>query len=54
MHEIAQTRIRDNYRRVHIMLKRDGWSSAVTFFKHRAKLTLVLEHQSQALHAAQN
>jgi putative transposase len=26
MHEIAQTRIRYGYRRVHIMLKRDGWS----------------------------
>ena len=26
MHEIAQTRIRYGYRRVHIMLKREGWS----------------------------
>ena len=26
MHEIAQTRVRYGYRRVHIMLKREGWS----------------------------
>jgi putative transposase len=26
MHEIAQTRIRYGYRRVHILLKREGWS----------------------------
>jgi putative transposase len=26
MHEIAATRIRYGYRRVHIMLKRDGWT----------------------------
>jgi putative transposase len=26
MHEIAQTRIRYGYRRVHIMLKREGWN----------------------------
>ena len=26
MHEIAQTRIRYGYRRVHIMLRRDGWT----------------------------
>jgi putative transposase len=26
MHEIAQTRIRYGYRRVHVMLRRDGWT----------------------------
>jgi putative transposase len=26
MHEIAQTRVRYGYRRVHIMLRREGWS----------------------------
>jgi hypothetical protein len=26
MHEIAQTHVRYGYRRVHIMLKREGWS----------------------------
>jgi putative transposase len=26
LHEIAQARIRYGYRRVHIMLKREGWS----------------------------
>ncbi len=26
MHEIARTRIRHGYRRVHIMLRRDGWA----------------------------
>ena len=26
MHEIARTRIRYGYRRVHIMLRRDGWA----------------------------
>jgi putative transposase len=26
MHEIARTRIRYGYRRVHVMLRRDGWA----------------------------
>jgi putative transposase len=28
MHEIAQTRVRYGYRRVHILLKREGWSAS--------------------------
>jgi putative transposase len=32
MHEIAQTRIRHGYRRVHIMLKRNGWSVGANTF----------------------
>lgn len=27
MHEIARTRIRYGYRRVHVMLRREGWSA---------------------------
>lgn len=35
LHEIVRTRIRHGYRRVHIMLRREGWSLGRNFVYRR-------------------